>query len=147
MTARRTTTFALTLPPPGPGTPRYRWLYEAVRAEILQGELGRVPIDPHHPPGVIEPARLCALDGPDAPQLLCRGPRLGAQRHPLAGAQALSQVDPAQILRAPHTWIGSLAAIADSVNEWRDRWGVSYFVVPENAAEKVAPLVQRLTGR
>ncbi|HEX6737843.1 MAG TPA: PLP-dependent aminotransferase family protein, partial [Vicinamibacteria bacterium] len=39
--ARRTTTFELTLPAPEAGTPRYRWLYEALRAEILQGRLKR----------------------------------------------------------------------------------------------------------
>lgn len=34
--AKRTTTFALTLPPPDQGTPAYRWLYAALRAEILE---------------------------------------------------------------------------------------------------------------
>jgi GntR family transcriptional regulator/MocR family aminotransferase len=37
--AKRTTTFALALPPRDPETPAYRWLYEALRKEILEGRL------------------------------------------------------------------------------------------------------------
>jgi GntR family transcriptional regulator / MocR family aminotransferase len=37
--AKRTTTFVLTLPLPEEPTPAYRWLYSAVRAEILEGRL------------------------------------------------------------------------------------------------------------
>jgi GntR family transcriptional regulator/MocR family aminotransferase len=38
--AKRTTTFALVLPGRDPAVPAYRWLYEALRAEILEGRLG-----------------------------------------------------------------------------------------------------------
>src|SRR5689334_18612557 len=37
--AKRTTAFELTLPARDPETPAYRWLYEALRAEILEGRL------------------------------------------------------------------------------------------------------------
>ena len=37
--AKRTTSFPLTLPARGPGTPAYRWLYETVRTAILEGRL------------------------------------------------------------------------------------------------------------
>jgi len=36
---RKATAFALALPPRHPGTPSYRWLYAALRAEILDGRL------------------------------------------------------------------------------------------------------------
>jgi GntR family transcriptional regulator/MocR family aminotransferase len=36
---KRTTTFELMLPPREPGAPAYRWLYGALRAEILEGRL------------------------------------------------------------------------------------------------------------
>jgi GntR family transcriptional regulator/MocR family aminotransferase len=37
--AKRVTTFELALPSRGKGTPAYRWLYAAVRSEILEGRL------------------------------------------------------------------------------------------------------------
>ena len=37
--AKQATSFGLTLPSRGPGTPAYRWLYEALRREILEGRL------------------------------------------------------------------------------------------------------------
>lgn len=37
--AKRTTTFELMLPPREPGATAHRWLYEALRAEILEGRL------------------------------------------------------------------------------------------------------------
>jgi GntR family transcriptional regulator / MocR family aminotransferase len=37
--AKRTTTFALMLPARDPAVPAYRWLYEALRAQILEGRL------------------------------------------------------------------------------------------------------------
>ena len=36
---KRTTTFSLALPPPDGKTPSYRWLYSAIRAQILSGRL------------------------------------------------------------------------------------------------------------
>src|SRR5215813_4644893 len=36
---KRTTTFELMLPPRDPGSPAHRWLYAALRAEILEGRL------------------------------------------------------------------------------------------------------------
>lgn len=36
---KRTTTFSLALPPRDPAEPAYRWLYEALRSEILEGRL------------------------------------------------------------------------------------------------------------
>lgn len=37
--AKRATAFGLVLPPRYSGTPAYRWLYTALRAEILEGRL------------------------------------------------------------------------------------------------------------
>src|ERR1700686_331546 len=37
--AKQATTFALALPPREPAVPAYRWLYEALRSEILEGRL------------------------------------------------------------------------------------------------------------
>ncbi|MDX2039558.1 MAG: TIGR03621 family F420-dependent LLM class oxidoreductase [Isosphaeraceae bacterium] len=49
--------------------------------------------------------------------------------------------------RVPYAWIGSVGQICDSLEANRERWGVSYWVVPEHAMESLAPVVARLSGR
>jgi len=53
---------------------------------------------------------------------------------------------PSEVLASPHVWLGTLEQIADALAERRERWGVSYWVVPASAMEAIAPLVHRLAG-
>jgi probable F420-dependent oxidoreductase len=54
---------------------------------------------------------------------------------------------PSAVLMAPHVWIGTVAQICDSLEERRQRWGVSYWVVPASALDAVAPVAARLASR
>jgi probable F420-dependent oxidoreductase len=51
-----------------------------------------------------------------------------------------------ELADSPHVWIGTTAQIADDLRRWRDRWGVSYWVVQGPALEAVAPVVAELAG-
>jgi probable F420-dependent oxidoreductase len=53
---------------------------------------------------------------------------------------------PEEVLQSPVILAGSEAEIADRLEERRDRWQYSYFVLQGPAAETFAPLVARITG-
>jgi probable F420-dependent oxidoreductase len=53
---------------------------------------------------------------------------------------------PEQAVTVPHGWVGSIDKIADDLLAWRERWGVSYWVVQDEAADALIPLVARLAG-
>jgi probable F420-dependent oxidoreductase len=55
-------------------------------------------------------------------------------------------LDPADVLAAPHVWIGTVEQICESLEQRRQRWGTSYWVVPASATDAVAPIVARLAG-
>jgi probable F420-dependent oxidoreductase len=64
-------------------------------------------------------------------------------------AEALAEplgLTPSEVLVSPHVWLGTPEQIADSLSEHRERWGVSYWVVPAAAADVIAPLLNRFTG-
>jgi len=66
-----------------------------------------------------------------------------------AAERILSQrfdLPPEQAVRVPHGWVGPLGKIADDLHAWRERWGASYWVVQDESADALAPLVARLTG-
>jgi probable F420-dependent oxidoreductase len=46
----------------------------------------------------------------------------------------------------PHGWVGSLEAIRDDLLAWRERWGISYWVLDAAVAGEFAPLVSKLAG-
>jgi probable F420-dependent oxidoreductase len=52
-----------------------------------------------------------------------------------------------EILASPHALVGDAERVADHLQRCRERWGVSYFVVSEDALEPFAPVVARLGGR
>jgi probable F420-dependent oxidoreductase len=54
--------------------------------------------------------------------------------------------EPEQVLASPHVWIGPVSQICDALEARRERWAVSYWVVPAGAADAVAPIVDRLAG-
>jgi probable F420-dependent oxidoreductase len=53
---------------------------------------------------------------------------------------------PAQVLESPYLLIGSIDGIVESLQARRERFGVSYVVVFDHAAEAFAPVVARLRG-
>lgn len=55
--------------------------------------------------------------------------------------------EPDEVLRSPHVWIGTVDEICDSLEQWRARWGISYWSVPARALPAVAPVIARLAGR
>jgi probable F420-dependent oxidoreductase len=63
------------------------------------------------------------------------------------GLAALFQTEPDAVVSSPLTLIGSLGAIADLLEERRERWNYSYQVIPGDKAYDFAPIVAELTGR
>ena len=62
----------------------------------------------------------------------------------IAGSFGVSEDD---ALLAPATLVGSLDSIAELLERRRERWQMSYIVVPIEATEALAPVVARLSGR
>ena len=57
------------------------------------------------------------------------------------------KISPEAVLNTPANLIGSVDAIVEQVQRWRDTCGVSYFVVPGTKMLDMAPIVARLAGR
>jgi len=55
-------------------------------------------------------------------------------------------LDPSDVLSSPHVLVGSVEQIADDLIARRQRYGISHVVVPGDAAEALAPVVERLAG-
>jgi probable F420-dependent oxidoreductase len=53
---------------------------------------------------------------------------------------------PREILEMPHFLIGTVDQLVDDLRSRRERYGISFIVVPGEAAESLAPVVERLTG-
>ncbi len=54
---------------------------------------------------------------------------------------------PADALESPLVLVGSEAEILDRLEARRERWGYSYFTLPQSKARELAPLVHRAAGR
>ncbi len=68
-------------------------------------------------------------------------------RDSLAAAVARGlEVGPADALATPHFLIGTVDEIVESLRERRERYGISYVILPGDVAESFAPVVERLTG-
>jgi len=61
----------------------------------------------------------------------------------MAGSFGVSEED---TVLAPATLVGSEAGIVDLLEQRRDRWQMSYIVVPVETTEALAPVVARLAG-
>jgi len=57
------------------------------------------------------------------------------------------EMEPADILEMPHFLIGTVEQIVESLEERRRRFGVSHIVLPDDAADDLAPVVERLAGK
>ena len=55
-------------------------------------------------------------------------------------------VEPQDILAMPHFLIGTVEEVVENLQARRERYGISYVIVPGEAAEPFAPVVARLTG-
>jgi len=68
-------------------------------------------------------------------------------RDVVAGAMAAGLgAEPKDVLDMPHFLIGTIEQIVEDLVARRERYGISYVVVPGEAAESLAPVVERLTG-
>ncbi|MDQ2943259.1 MAG: TIGR03621 family F420-dependent LLM class oxidoreductase, partial [Candidatus Dormibacteraeota bacterium] len=54
--------------------------------------------------------------------------------------------EPHQVLETPHFLIGTVDQIVEDLQARRERYGISYIVLPGEVAESFAPVVERLTG-
>jgi len=55
-------------------------------------------------------------------------------------------LDPPDVLAIPHVLVGTVEQIAEDLIARRERYGISHIVVPGQAAEALAPVVERLAG-
>jgi hypothetical protein len=51
-----------------------------------------------------------------------------------------------QLLVSPHALIGSVDQIVVNIQERRERYGLSYYLIPQDQLEAFAPVVARLAG-
>ncbi|MEM9744474.1 MAG: TIGR03621 family F420-dependent LLM class oxidoreductase [Pseudomonadota bacterium] len=54
---------------------------------------------------------------------------------------------PEAMTEHPHALFGSVRAIADELERRRERFGISYITVPDNAMDAFAPVVAQLSGK
>jgi probable F420-dependent oxidoreductase len=67
----------------------------------------------------------------------------GAMAAQMAGAFG---GDPADALEVPLLLVGSVEQVCDTIEARRERYGFTYWVVPDEAMEPMAPVVARLAG-
>jgi probable F420-dependent oxidoreductase len=63
-----------------------------------------------------------------------------------AGVAAGLGMEPSDILDMPHFLIGTVEEIAEDIQRRRERYGISYVIVPGEVGESFAPVVERLAG-
>jgi probable F420-dependent oxidoreductase len=65
----------------------------------------------------------------------------------LAGAMAGGMgVEASDVLDTPHFLIGTVDEIVELLQQRRERYGISYVILPGEVAESFAPVVERLSG-
>jgi alkanesulfonate monooxygenase SsuD/methylene tetrahydromethanopterin reductase-like flavin-dependent oxidoreductase (luciferase family) len=55
-----------------------------------------------------------------------------------------TQLTPDEVLQSPYVLIGTVDQIVENLQAYRDRWGISYYVVHEPYMDAFAPVVARL---
>jgi len=63
------------------------------------------------------------------------------------GYAELFGVDHQLVLDSPYLWIGTVDQIIDDLVRWRERWGISYWIVSDQHAEVLTPVMAALAGR
>jgi probable F420-dependent oxidoreductase len=56
-------------------------------------------------------------------------------------------ITPARVLDMPSIFIGSIDEICEVMETRRERFGISYYVVPDRLRDTLAPVVERLSGK
>lgn len=56
------------------------------------------------------------------------------------------EMEPREVLQMPHFLVGTVEQIVEDLEERRARFGVSHIVLPDEAADALAPVVERLAG-
>jgi hypothetical protein len=51
-----------------------------------------------------------------------------------------------RVFEMPSIFVGSVGQIVDEMHERRERYGISYYVVPDGSLDAVTPIVARLAG-
>ena len=64
-----------------------------------------------------------------------------------AGVAAGLGLEPSDILDMPHFLIGTVEQIVEDIQRRRERYGISYVIVPGEVGEAFGPVVERLAGR
>jgi alkanesulfonate monooxygenase SsuD/methylene tetrahydromethanopterin reductase-like flavin-dependent oxidoreductase (luciferase family) len=64
----------------------------------------------------------------------------------LAQLAARLHISPQDVLQSPTALVGSVNAIVEQLQAWRERCDVSYFIVPARLMEALAPVVARVVG-
>ena len=52
----------------------------------------------------------------------------------------------ADVLETPHFLVGTVDEVVEALRARRERYGISYVILPGEVAESFAPVVERLTG-
>ena len=55
-------------------------------------------------------------------------------------------LEPRDVLEIPHFLLGTIANIVEDLRARRERFGVSHIVLPDDAADDLAPVVEQLAG-
>jgi probable F420-dependent oxidoreductase len=63
-----------------------------------------------------------------------------------AAMASASGSEPRAVLETPHFLIGTVEQMIENLQARRERYGISYVIVPGEVAESLAPIVERLTG-
>jgi probable F420-dependent oxidoreductase len=72
---------------------------------------------------------------------------IGGGTGPLPSAVAAGLAAGAGIVRSPYLLHGTQSRLRDILERRRDRLGISYYSIPQQAMESMAPLVEDLAGR
>jgi probable F420-dependent oxidoreductase len=56
------------------------------------------------------------------------------------------QVSPEDVLQSPAMLVGSVDAIVEQLQTWREQCDVSYFIVPSRLMDTLAPVMAKVTG-
>jgi probable F420-dependent oxidoreductase len=62
-------------------------------------------------------------------------------------AHGWNTITPAQVLDMPSIFIGSIDEICEVLKARRERFGISYYIVPDRLRDTLAPVVERLSGK
>jgi probable F420-dependent oxidoreductase len=69
------------------------------------------------------------------------------ERDAVAAAFApMMELEPRDILELPHFLVGTVQQIVEDLQSRRERFGVTHIVLPDDGADDLAPVVERLAG-